>query len=511
MSLNLASLLDNSFREFPDHTALIHGDRRLAYRELRSRVAALASHLDRLGVRPGDRVALFLPNRMSFTVAYFAILWMGGVVVPVSYLAVAREVSHSVRDSGARLIIAWAAFEKTAREAVGLAGPGTSLLLLDESDGPATVSSGPPVDREAFREAALTGPDDTAVILYTSGTTGEPKGAELTHFNLFSNAQFSSERLFDRPGRREPLGPGHVGLAALPLFHSFGQTCIQNACLFGGAAVSILERFEPQAALEAMERDRVTIFAGVPTMYFQILRSGKIPPAGLALRHCVSGGAAMPVEVLKEAERLLEMSVLEGYGLSETSPVASFNAIHRPRKVGSIGQAIFGCEIRVFDERDREVPAGEVGELVVRGHNVMKGYLGRPEATREALRGGWFHTGDMGRKDADGDLFIVDRKKDMIIRGGFNVYPREVEEVLFGHPEVAEAAVVGVADEEYGEEVKAYIVLRRGASAGADEIRTFAKERLGAHKVPRLIEFLPELPKGPTGKVLRKELRQRPR
>ncbi len=511
MSLNLASIVENSFRLFPGETALIHDGRRLAYRELRARTAAFASYLEGLGVRPGDPVALLLPNRMTFTVAYFGVLWMGGVVVPVSYLAVAREVSHFLRDSGARLLIAWAAYEKTAREAIDLSGPGRTLLVVDEGEGPATVLSGPPVDPGAFRELALTGPDDTAVVLYTSGTTGEPKGAELTHFNLFSNAQFSSERLLYRPEGREVLGPGNVGLAALPLFHSFGQTCVQNGCLFGGAAVSYLERFEAQAALEVMARDRVTLFAGVPTMYFQLLRAGSLPPEPLALRHCVCGGAPMPVELLREADGRLGVEVLEGYGLSETSPVAAFNALFRPRKPGSIGHAIFGVDVRIFDALDRELPQGEVGEVVIRGYNVMKGYLGRPEATREALRGGWFHTGDMGREDEEGYLYIVDRKKDMIIRGGFNVYPREVEEILFSHPAVAEAAVVGVSDEEHGEEVKAYISLRPQASAGIDEIRRFCRERLGAHKYPRLIEVLAELPKGPTGKVLRKELRRRPR
>jgi long-chain acyl-CoA synthetase len=515
MSLNLVSLIDNSCRLFPDAVALIHDERRLSYRELRRNVGAVAAHLAKLGVRPGDRVALFLPNRMSFTVAYFGILQAGGVVVPISYLSVGREVSYALRDSGACLLIAWSAFEAAAREGVRgamaqgpAAGPG--ILLVDESRGPLTVVDGPPIDSGSWLEEFQSNPDDTAVILYTSGTTGEPKGAELTHFNLFSNAQYCSERLLWRPGQAEFLGPGHVGLAALPLFHSFGQTCIQNASLLGGAAVSYLERFEPQAALRVMTRDRVTMFAGVPTMYFQLLRSAGADGHDLsALRFCNSGGAAMPVEVMREFDARFGVNVLEGYGLSETSPVATFNVLWRPKKVGSIGLPILGVDVRVFDPDDRELPTGEVGELVIRGYNVCKGYWRRPEATREAMRRGWFHTGDLGRKDQDGYLFIVDRKKDMIIRGGFNVYPREVEEVLYAHPAVAEAAVVGVPNEEYGEEVKAYLSLKAGMGVVPAEVVAFCRERLGGHKYPRLVEILPSLPKGPTGKILRKELRAR--
>jgi long-chain acyl-CoA synthetase len=247
-------------------------------------------------------------------------------------------------------------------------------------------------------------------------------------------------------------------------------------------------------------------------MYFQLLRSGGREGHDLsALRFCCSGGAAMPLEVMREFDERFQVNILEGYGLSETSPVATFNVLWRPKKVGSIGIPILGVEVRIFDDQDRELPVGEVGELVIRGFNVMKGYYRRPEATREAIRNGWLHTGDMGKKDEDGYIFIVDRKKDMIIRGGFNVYPREVEEVLYGHPAVAEAAVVGVPDPEYGEEVKAYLSLRPGARATAEEVLAYCRARLGGHKYPRLMEFLPSLPKGPTGKILRKELRARPR
>ncbi|MCS5626509.1 MAG: AMP-binding protein, partial [Planctomycetes bacterium] len=344
--------------------------------------------------------------------------------------------------------------------------------------------------------------------LYTSGTTGQPKGAELTHFNMYSNAQFCAEQLLGEPDRREIFGPGDVSLSALPLFHSFGQTSNQNSSIMGGAAMSYLERFDPEAALEVMERDSVTQFAGVPTMYFALLNFEGAERYDLSsLKYCYSGGAPMPVEVMKDFDRKYNVSILEGYGLSETSPVATFNLMYRPRKIGSIGLAISGCEVKVVDGDDNEVPPGEVGEIVIRGYNVMKGYYKRPEATEEAFRGGWFHTGDMGTMDEDEYFFIVDRKNDMIIRGGFNVYPREVEEILYSHPAIREAAVIGVADEKYGEEVKAFVSLKEDCEVSLDELLEFSKERLSASKYPRLFEILDDLPKGSTGKILRKSLR----
>jgi long-chain acyl-CoA synthetase len=299
-----------------------------------------------------------------------------------------------------------------------------------------------------------------------------------------------------------------VGLATLPLYHSFGQTCVQNSMLFNGAAVSYLPRFNPDAALDQMARDRVTYFAGVPTMYFALLHH---PTAGerdlSSLKYCMSGGAPMPVEVLNEFDARFGTKIMEGYGLSETSPTACTHTPARPRKVGTVGWAILGCEIRIHDGEDRRLPAGDAGEVVMRGVNIMKGYYRNPAATADAMRGGWFHSGDIGILDEDGYLAIVDRKKDMIIRGGFNVYPREVEEILYGHPAVREAAVLGAPDAEHGEEVKAVLALKEGTIATAEEIVAYCKERMAAYKYPRLVEFLPELPKGPTGKILKRALR----
>jgi long-chain acyl-CoA synthetase len=341
--------------------------------------------------------------------------------------------------------------------------------------------------------------DDTAVILYTSGTTGKPKGAELTHANLGRNVDVALG-LFE-------LGPESVVLGALPLFHAFGQTCAMNAAVAAGATLSLIARFAPDKALGIIERDRVTVFEGVPTMYSAMLHA----PEGdqldtSSLRTCASGGAAMPVEVMRSFEQRFGCIVLEGYGLSETSPVASFNHPGRERKPGSIGTPVAGVEMKVVDDDGHELPQGEPGEIVIRGHNVMKGYWRRPEETAKAIRDGWFYSGDIGRVDEDGYYFIVDRKKELIIRGGYNVYPREIEEVLYEHPAVREAAVIGVAHAELGAAVAAAIALKPGTSATEAEIRDYVKTNVAAYKYPRRVWFVDELPKGATGKILKREI-----
>jgi long-chain acyl-CoA synthetase len=339
------------------------------------------------------------------------------------------------------------------------------------------------------------------VVLYTSGTTGTPKGAELTHANLRRNCSIVTQKLGG-------FSAEDVLLGALPLFHSFGQTCAMNSGVGIGARVTLLPRFDPDKALEIIERDRVTVFQGVPTMYNAMLHSGSAGGADTStLRLCISGGSAMPAELMRAFEEKFGCMILEGYGLSETSPVASFNHPDRERKPGSIGTPIEGVEMEAWDDDGNEVPQGEVGEIVIRGHNVMKGYWNRPDATQTAITSeGWFHTGDMARVDEDGYFFIVDRKKDLIIRGGYNVYPREIEEVLYEHPAVQEAAVVGVPDEALGEEVGAAVVLCKGESLGADELKAYIKEQVAAYKYPRKIWFVDELPKGPTGKILKREI-----
>jgi long-chain acyl-CoA synthetase len=341
---------------------------------------------------------------------------------------------------------------------------------------------------------------DTAVILYTSGTTGKPKGAELTHANLDSNAQVSLE-LFG-------ITSEDIILGALPLFHAFGQTCTLNTAVASGATLVPVPRFDPERVLATIERDRVTVFAGVPTMFAALLHHPAREQFDTSsLRLCISGGAAMPVEILRGFEATFGSIILEGYGLSETSPLASFSHSDRERKVGSIGTPVEGVEMKVVDGSHNEVPQGESGEIAIRGNNVMKGYWQRPEATAEAIdEDGWFYSGDIGRVDDDGYFFIVDRKKELIIRGGYNVYPREIEEVLYEHPAVQEAAVIGVPDEQMGEEVGAAVVLKEGEDLSEDDLRGFLKEQLAAYKYPRRIWFTDELPKGPTGKILKREI-----
>jgi long-chain acyl-CoA synthetase len=496
MHLNLGSILSGSADLHPERVAVRHGERAIRYAELDRAARGVAASLRTRGIAPGESVALLVPNLPEFSIAYFGVLYAGCTVVPLNVLLSAPEVEYHLNDSKAKLLIAHALFEGPAR--AGAAAAGVPLWWA-QGEGPGTLAeaaSAAPL--EALHPTLAT---DTAVILYTSGTTGKPKGAELTHSNLFVNCAVVVPRL-------APLRDEEVALGVLPLFHSFGQTVIQNASIARAASFSLLPRFTPDDAFETMERDRVTIFAGVPTMYFALLHHQ--PPRRYdlsSLRWCMSGGAPLPVEVMKAFEEKFQVEILEGFGLSETSPVASFNMAGRPRTPGSIGYPVWGVEMAILDDQDQPLPDGERGEICIRGHNIMKGYLGRPEATAEALRGGWFHSGDIGIRDADGSYRIVDRKKDMIIRGGFNVYPREVEEVLYGHPAIVEAAVIGVPHASHGEEVKA-VVVSRDPQLRADALIAWCKERLAAYKYPRLVEFTESLPKGPTGKILKRELRR---
>ncbi|MEZ4519969.1 MAG: long-chain fatty acid--CoA ligase, partial [Chloroflexota bacterium] len=353
-------------------------------------------------------------------------------------------------------------------------------------------------------DTVMTNADDTAVILYTSGTTGTPKGAELNHSNMIFNARLSDTMY--------PRNDHDVHLITLPLFHSFGQSVQMNAGFYNKATLTLLPRFDPDAALAVMERDNVTFFAGVPTMYWAMLNHPNPEKFDLAkiadnLRLAVSGGSAMPVEVMRAFGEKFKVNILEGYGLSETSPVATFSRLDKEVKPGSIGLPVWGISVRVVDPSDNDVPVGEMGEIVIKGHNIMNGYYKRPAETAEAMRGGWFHTGDLGKMDEDGYFYITDRVKDMIIRGGFNVYPREIEEVMMTHPDVSLAAVVGIPHDSHGEEVKAYVILKPDATCDPDELMDWCKENMASYKYPRLIEFREDLPMTATGKILKRELR----
>lgn len=512
MYLNLASLLRNSTRRYPHLIAAIDGEKRITYAELDEAARRFAGELLARGLERGDKVAVMIPNVPAFTIAYFGILYAGGVVIPLNSLLVADEVAFQLEDGDARALVVHTQCAAVGLEAVTRV-PGCRFVYAV-----ACHNQELPAGARPFEDAILTAPQadlaqtgasDTAVILYTSGTTGKPKGAELTHIGLYYNAQVFAERVFSLwPDQIRVLGPGDVGLAALPLYHAFGQTDIQNGVLFSGGTVSYLLRFTAPAASRAMVRDCVTLFAGVPTMYIALLDDPDVADNWAAtVKYCVSGGAALPVEVKQRFFERFRLPVQEGYGLTETSPLASIQSSNETQKAGTIGKPVIGVEMKIFDDQDREVPTGECGEIVIRGHNIMKGYFKRPEATAEAMRNGWFHSGDIGYIDADGDFHIVDRKKELIIRGGYNVYPREVEEALYAHPAVAEAAVIGIPDARLGEEVHAVIALRPGTKATTDEIIAHCRERVAAYKYPRIVKIIDSLPKGPTGKILKRALR----
>jgi len=491
--MNLASIVTTGAERAPDAAAIRLGESVLSYAELDDRGARLAALLAEKGIGPGDRVGVMLPNVPDFPIAYYGVLRAGAVVVPMNVLLKRREIAFYLEDSGAGLLLAWHGFAEEARE--GAAAAGAELLEVEPAAFAATLA-----EREPAPGLAETAEDDTAVILYTSGTTGKPKGAELTHANLWRNADVTRRTTCE-------IEAGDVVLGSLPLFHSFGQTVAMNASLAAGACLTLVPKFEPGEALATMQRDGVTHFYGVPTMFGALLHHPERESFDTAaLRTCITGGASMPVEVLRGFEDAFGAIVLEGYGLSETSPVASSNHPDRERKPGSIGTPLEGVEMRVVDEDDEEVAQGEIGEIVIRGHNIMKGYWQRPDATEEAMRNGWFHSGDMARTDEEGYFFIVDRKKDLIIRGGYNVYPREVEEVLYEHPKIREAAVVGVPHDEWGEEIGAAVVPIEGEVLSPEEVSAYVKDRIAAYKYPRLVWFLDDLPKGPTGKILKREI-----
>jgi long-chain acyl-CoA synthetase len=412
-----------------------------------------------------------------------------------------REIAYYLSDSGARLLIAAADHIEAALEGarqsggISVVSAGGATAAIGSTAGlEAIISDHPPSERLSQRD-----PTDAAVLLYTSGTTGRPKGALLTHSNLLWNAEISSELHL--------ISAGDTLLGTLPLFHSFGQTCVMNAAFRRRAEVVLMPRFEAAAALKLIARHRVTVFIGVPTMYIALLAETSAPADMPSIRLCVSGGASLPADVLREFEDRFRCRVLEGYGLSETSPVASFNHLDRPSKIGSIGTPIWGTEMRVVDENGQPLSTGEIGEIAIRGHHVMAGYHDRPDETSLAIDvDGWFRTGDLGRTDEDGYFFIVDRKKDMILRGGYNVYPREIEELLYEYPGILEAAVFGVPHPQLGEEVAAAVVARPGETIDADALRAWIRDQVAPYKYPRQITVVDSLPKSATGKILKREL-----
>ncbi|WP_182907898.1 long-chain fatty acid--CoA ligase [Microbispora sp. H13382] len=507
--LNLAVVLEDTARDTPDATAVVFGDLRLPYSLVNTIANQVANLLVSRGIGRGDKVALACPNLPYFPFVYYGILKAGATVVPLNVLLQTREIAYHLNDSDAKAFFCFEGSPELPLGERGRAGfaeteitehffvlPATPFATESEL-GETLWAALDGVSGEF--ETVQTSAEDTAVILYTSGTTGQPKGAELTHQNMVMNAVVSDE-MFPRQAR-------NAYLVTLPLFHSFGQTVLLNAGFRRRGTLVLMPRFEPVEALALMKREEVTLFAGVPTMYWAMLTAVQTGAAEVpsSLVTAVSGGAALPVEVLKEFNATFGVDILEGYGLSETSPVASFNQPGRPAKAGSIGTPVWGVEMKLVDAGWNT--ADDVGEIAIRGHNIMKGYYNRPEATAEVMKDGWFRTGDVARRDEDGYYFIVDRAKDMIIRGGFNVYPREIEEVLMTHPAVSLAAVVGVAHDSHGEEIKAYVIRKPGATTTEEELVAWCRETMAAYKYPRIVEFRESLPMTATGKILKRELR----
>ena len=515
--LNLSVLLEDSARVAPSRDAVVMGDLRLPYSMVNALANQVANLLNARGIGRGDKVALSCPNLPYFPIVYYGILKTGAVVVPLNVLLKSREVAYHLDDSDAK---AYFCFEGTPElpmgengwQAFGEVSGCNHFFVLPASDPMATES---PIEgtetlaaaiagTEQTYETTLTEPGDPAVLLYTSGTTGQPKGAQLTHSNMVLNAMLS-DSLYERRS-------DDVYVVTLPLFHSFGQTVLMNTGFYHQSTLVMLPRFEATEALRLMQKEKVTVFAGVPTMYWGLLACEDLEQFDLEeisgnLRIAVSGGAALPVEVLNSFKERFNVDILEGYGLSETSPVATFNRTDIPSKPGSIGPPVWGIDVRLIDDDWKEIEGEGPGEIAIRGHNIMAGYYKRPEQTAEAMQNGWFRTGDIATRDEDGYFFIVDRAKDMIVRGGFNVYPREVEEVLMTHPLVSLAAVIGVASEAHGEEVKAYVIREPGATIDEDELVSWCKDNMAGYKYPRFVEFRDELPMTATGKILKRELR----
>lgn len=512
--LNLAALLEDGARAVPDRDCLVFGDLRIDYATANMIANQVAELLTARGVKRGDRVALASPNTPYFPFVYFGALKAGAVVVPLNVLLTSREIAFHLEDSGAKALFAFtgtpdlplgerafAAFNETDSCETYIDLPGSPGATESEIDGAETLWAALAGTTGAF-STVQTEADDTAVLIYTSGTTGSPKGAELSHMNLLFNA-VASDALFERAER-------DVYLTVLPLFHIFGQTTMLNCGLYRHATLVLQARFDADEALSLMEKEHVTVFAGVPTMYWGLLGAkGDHDMAAITsnLGTAVSGGSALPGEVQRNMKERFGVEVLEGYGLSETSPVVSFNNPKVKAKTGSIGRPVWGVEMKLVDSEFNDVEGEGPGEIAVRGHCVMKGYHNRPDANAQVFSDGWFRTGDIARRDEEGFYFIVDRSKDMIIRGGYNVYPRELEEVLMTHPEVSLAAVVGVEHESHGEEIKAYIIREEGASLTQEQLLEWCKERMAAYKYPRLVEFRDSLPMTATGKILKRELR----
>lgn len=501
MVLNLNENLKNSAERYPSNIAYTFLYQSTTYADLDNEVDCVAAGLSSIGIRKGDKVALLLGNCPEFVTAYYGILRAGAVVVPINPTYTSAEISYILSNSHAKAVITDSPLESTISP---LKEQLEHLKMVIYTESIKSELSWEVLFQET--NDIFVGPsiheDDLAVILYTSGTTGKPKGAMLSHRNMASNVESLSKLTEFTEGDRM--------ITVLPMFHVFSLSVCINMPIACGATIVIVPKFSPAEVIKTIRREKATLFAGVPTMFSFMLQLPETTAADFSsIRACFSGGASIPVELLHRFEEKYNVQIIEGYGLSETAPVTAFNPLRGTRKPGSVGIDIPDVKNKVVDPDGMEVPRGEVGELIVKGPNVMMGYLGMPEATFSALKDGWFYTGDLARMDEEGYIYIVDRKKDMILVGGYNVYPREVEEVLYQHPAIVEAAVIGITDTEYGEIVKAFVV-SNDECLTMDDILYFCQDKLAKYKLPKLVEFMNELPKNSTGKILRRALRVEP-
>ncbi len=513
--LNLATLLENSAQKYADKTAFTFMDTSLSFTQINAAANQVANGLIALGIRPGDKVALSCFNLPYFPIIYNGILKTGAIVVPLSVLLKADEIKYHLENSDAKAYFCFTGTEELPMGKMGHEGFQKTnacehfIMIMPKGDMPPTIAGVQTLGslmqgQSPSFDSVETQSSDTAVIIYTSGTTGRPKGAELTHSNLFINAVVCAD-MFD-------CKPEDVNLIVLPLFHIFAMTVLMNVALLRGSSSVLLPRFDAAAVLHLLDKHKISLFAGVPTMYWGLnsyLDTNEFDISNITsnLRMCISGGASLPVPVLEKFEERFDLTILEGYGMSEGSPVVTFNQLDVGRKIGSVGTPVWGVQVKLVNEEGEAVPVGEKGELLYKGHNVTKGYYKNPEATASTIANGWLHSGDIAVQDEDGFFYIVDRTKDMIIRAGLNVYPREVEEVMMKHPAVSMAAVIGVPDSEKGEEIKAFIVLNEGHHATVAELSEYTKVNIAAYKYPRIIEITDALPMSATGKILKKELR----
>jgi long-chain acyl-CoA synthetase len=511
--LNLSTVLQESARRYPSKIAYVFGDTELSYAQVDGAANMVANGLVAKGIKPGDKIGLSCLNLPFFPIAYFGILKAGAVVVPLSVLLKKDEIAYHLSDSEAKAYFCFVGTEDLPMGQMGFAGFNEAplcenfFMIMPKPEMPSPIEGTQTLGslmngQSPVFDTIQTGAEDTAVIIYTSGTTGRPKGAELTHSNLMQNAIISAD--LGQINKDDTL------LIVLPLFHIFAMTVLMNAGAYRGVKSILLPKFDAETVFGLLQKHSVTIFAGVPTMYWGLLNynDDKFDYAAIAknLKFCLSGGAALPVNVLEEFEARFKVDILEGYGMSEGSPVVTFNMKEFGRKPGSVGKPVWGVDVKIVDENDKEVAIGEKGELIYRGHNVMKGYYKKPEANAKTLKDGWLYSGDVAIKDEDGFYFIVDRTKEMIIRGGLNVYPREVEEVMMQHEAVSMVAVIGIPDEKMGEEIRACVVLKPGQSVSEDDLKAWTKEHIAAYKYPRQIRFLDALPMSATGKILKKEI-----